>query len=241
MGLAMRDVRRCYRQQQTLQELAEFGSVTANRRLRKYDWFRSFFGDYTHGTIQSLDLVATQPINRWPDLRALEDVEGMRLELANVPENVDQLAELRKLKYLDVKLTTIGASDPQRLTVLTEIPQLWHLWLDGDDFDDTAILHISRDTRLESLAIGSSRITERSVIRLSELKSLTHLTLNESVVQNQDCSALSRLPNLSYLAFIGNNLSSQDEQSVRKLWPDTKIEVGTTGDTGEKFISMRRE
>ena len=240
MGLGVREVHRCYRQQQVLQEFARFGSVATRRQLQEYDWLRSLFGDYTHGTVEYLEVKATRPIDRLPDLRAIADVERMRLELPNIQENFEQLAELAALEDLDITLTSINASDRERLSALTELPQLTGLGLDGNSFDDDCLLRISRRTGIRGLIVFSPNITGKGLASLGELKSLHHLALDDSVMRISD-AGLSQIPHLPSLLFIGNKLTAQDESRVQKLWPDARgVLTGITGDTGENFISVHQ-
>jgi hypothetical protein len=238
MGLGVREVHRCYRQQQVLEELAQYGSVATRRKLQKYDWLRSFFGDYTHGTVEFLELKAARPIDHLPDLRALAEVERVRLELLNIPENFEQLAELAALDDLDVTLTSINAADRERLAAFTELSQLSALGLDGESFDDDCLLRISRQTRMRGLLVLSPNVTAIGLASLQELKSLNHLVLEDKVMQNSD-SALLQLPQVPSLLIIGNKLTPQDEMKIRKLWPEARVESGITGDTGENYIGVR--
>lgn len=241
MGFVAQEVRRCYRQQQAIRELEQLGSVTTNRSRQKYDWFRSFFGAELHGVVTGVDLVTTAPVERLPDLRLLEDITGFGMELANIPENIEQLAELPKLEYLSVKLTSLGGADPSRLVELTSFPELWRLCLAGDEFGDGDIQHISGNTRLESLEIDSSKITDDGLARLSKMSSLVNLTLDESVIKTLDCSVLTRLPKLYRLTFVGKNLAAKDEAKLRSLWPNAKIESGTAWQASEPYITVRME
>jgi hypothetical protein len=242
----MRDVRQSYRQHQTLRELAALGTVHEARKVREYDWLRSFFGDYFAGTVGRVAFKAARPIDRLPDLRALESMELLELELPGVPENFEHLAELHKLEHLSVTLTSLHTDDRERLTALSELPQLWDLALIGDDFDDDAVGQVSRDSSLVVIAIDSSKITEQSLNRLSQLKALQMLKLDESVIQNHDCSVISQFPRLSSVYFIGRSLTAQDEQKARSIWPNAKTTVGTSFFTTispveSKAIGVRRE
>lgn len=241
MGLVAREVRRCYRQQQAIRELEQVGSVTTNRSSQKYDWFRSFFGAELHGVVEGVDLVATEPVVRLPDLRLLENIKFFGMELANIPQNIEQLAELPKLEYLSVKLTSLGGADPKRLGDLTDFPELWRLCLVGDEFDDADIQNISRAARLGSLEIDSSKVTDAGLARISEMISLTNITVDESVLKTLDCSILTRLPKMYKLTFVGKKLAAQDAARLRSLWPNAKIEFGTTRDTWEPYITVRKE
>jgi hypothetical protein len=243
MGLAAREVRRCYRQQQAIRELEQIGAVTMNRSRQKYDWFRSFVGAELHGVVTGVDLVATVPVERLPDLRQLESIRSIGMELVNPPENIGQLAELPKLKYVSVKLTSLAGAEPERLTELTEHPQLWRLHLVGDEFNDAVISHISRDARIEQLSIQSTKITEAALVQISEMDSLTVLHLDECVLKNLDYSVLDRLTNLNWLTFIGKNLTAQDTIKLRSqsLWPNATYDSGTTQDTWEPYISIRKQ
>jgi hypothetical protein len=239
MGLVAQDVRRCYRQQQAMRELEQVGSVMFYRKRQRYDWFRSFFGTELHGIVDSVDLASTKPVDRLPDLGLLESITAVGLELPNLPQNINQLAELPKSEFLSVKLTSLGGADPRRLTELTSLPELWRLNLIGEEFAE-AIRHISTTTRLEYLEIDAAKLTDEDLVRISELSTLISLSFDESVLKTLDCSVLTLLPNLRELTFVGKNLTAQDEAGLQ-LWPNAKIERGTTRDTWEPYISVRME
>jgi hypothetical protein len=239
MGLGVREVHRCYRQQQVLQELAQYGSVSTRRQLQKYDWLRSFFGDFAHGTITYVDIKATQPIDRFPDLRALADVETMHLEIVNVPDNVGELGAPPKLKDLTVKLHAQGDIEWNNVAALSELPQLGFLWLARETSHESTIRAISTQSPVEALRFDSLDITQADLRRLIELRSLTHIALHESALQNPD-SLLLQLSGLRSISFVGNRRSPPNEQRVRGLWPDREIKTGTYADTGENFVSAVR-
>jgi hypothetical protein len=239
MGLGIREVHRCYRQQQVFQEFAQYGSVATWRQLQKYDWLRSFFGDFAHGTITELKIKATRPMGRLPDVRALADVERLDLEILNVPDNVDEIGALPKLKDLTVKLRAQGDVDRQNVTALSELPQLGFLWLGEEASRDSIITAISPRTTIRSLRIDCSSISEASLTRLIGMKSLVHLLLPESALQNPD-SLLLRLSGLPSISFIGNRVSQQDVQRAHSLWPARKILGGSYSDTAEAYVKAVR-
>jgi hypothetical protein len=223
-----RDLRRCSLQQQALEELAQFGQLDIDRDLRKFDWFRSLFGAHFHGAIRNVSLTTNRPMNRLPDLMPLDSVVNFGLHTANIPENIGELADLPKLKYLGVTLTSLGNTDPRRLTALTKLPQLCALGLVGDGFDDDSIRLISPDSKLEALSIISPKVTVEGLSQLAQLKSLSNLTLEETVIQSKDCSVLSQSPRLSHLNFIGNNLAAKDANKAQQIWPAAKVIAGTS-------------
>jgi hypothetical protein len=238
MGLGVREVHRCYRQQQVLHELAQYGSVATRRKLQKYDWLRSFFGDYTHGTIEYLEIKAMRPIDRLPNLRGLADVEEMDFELLNVPDNVAELGMLPKLHNLGVKLRAQSDLKLENVAVLSEVPQLTFLWLAGATGHDSTIAAINPRSPIRVLRLDSARINEPVLERLAEMKSLVRISLHESALENHD-PVLLRLSGAQSIAFFGPQISPQDEQKIRSLWPDREITTGTYADTGEKFVNVR--
>jgi hypothetical protein len=235
LGLSVREVHRCYRQQRALADLAQFGSIATFRSFREYDWLRSFFGEYAHGSITVVRFTATRPIDRLPDLRALADVEEMEVEMLNVPDNVEVLGALPKLEDLTVRLRTNGDIERKNVATLSELPQLGLLWLSGEACRSSTITAISRRSRIEVLRLDSSSITEAALERLTQIQSLAHVSLHESELQKADALLL-RLSSLKSISFFGISLSPQDEQRVGSLWPDREIKAGTYADTGENFV-----
>jgi len=241
IGLVSNDVRRCAHQQQVLQELGQFGALETTRDLRRFDWLRSIFGEHFHGTIRSVRLTATQPLDRLPDLRPLESLERLHLKTPNIPENLDQVSELTKLTSFNVTLTSLDELDRSRLTELTELPQLNSLQLLASDVVDGDILLISTDTRVSGLAINSPKITEKSLSRLSRLKSLSHLTLHAAVLLDKDIDVPSQFPKLRSMHLLGNGLTTKDADKLHALWPDATSFGATTNSSWEIFFPRRRE
>jgi hypothetical protein len=237
-SFGVREIQRCYRQQRALLDLSQLGSVSTRRELQAYDWLRSLFGDNTHGTVSHLNLIVTRPIERLPNLRAFEDLDYMFLELANVPDNVEQLAELSKLSHLTFTLSSIDPNRLDRLTALSEIPQLDFLWLKGDAFGDSSLRHISPKSKIDGIVLNSSKVTREGVAALGDLPSLHFASLNENVLREPD-DALLKLSAPS-VRFVGNQLAARDEERLRRLWPGAKVEFGALSDTGELFIDVVR-
>jgi hypothetical protein len=236
LGLTVRELNSTYRQQRALTELAQFGAVNAFRELKPHDWLRSFFGEYAHGRIHTVRFTATRVIDRLPDLRGLADVREMDLEILNVPEDIEQLAELPKLKYLSVKLQDETGRD--KLRILTDLPQLKFLWLTGDAIDESTVAAIIPRSPI-SLRLDSKSVSEAALTRLAQSNSFTNITLHASQLQKPDETLLG-LSHLRWIGFFGLRLSPQDEQRVRTLWPDAEITTGTYADTGEDFIHAAR-
>jgi hypothetical protein len=100
---------------------------------------------------------------------------------------------------------------------------------------------------VEALAIESPEITAKGLSPLSRLESLTHLTLDQTVIQVPDHTALLQLPKLSFLHVLGNNLTAQDADRLRALWPDAKVEFGgksaftSTNPVWETSLRIERE
>jgi hypothetical protein len=204
--------------------------------LKPHDWLRSFFGEYAHGRIHTVRFTATRVIDRLPDLRGLADVREMDLEILNVPEDIEQLAELPKLKYLSVKLQDETGRD--KLRILTDLPQLKFLWLTGDAIDESTVAAIIPRSPI-SLRLDSKSVSEAALTRLAQSNSFTNITLHASQLQKPDETLLG-LSHLRWIGFFGLRLSPQDEQRVRTLWPDAEITTGTYADTGEDFIHAAR-
>jgi hypothetical protein len=98
---------------------------------------------------------------------------------------------------------------------------------------------ISPRSPIRALRLDSSSVTEAVLARLTEMNSLSQVSLHESELQKPD-SLLLRLSSMRLIRFFGNRISPQDEQRVRSLWPDAKVETGTFADTGENFVTVRR-
>jgi hypothetical protein len=241
IGLVSRDVRRCALQQQVLQELGQFGALETTRDRLKFDWLRSLFGDHFHGTIRSVRLTATQPFDRFPDLRSLDSLQRLGLVMPNIPENMDQVAELTNLAGFSVTLTSLDEMDRSRLTELTQLPQLDSLQLLADDIDDGDVSLISTESRISGLAVSSPKITEKSLHRLRQLKSLTRITLHAAVILDLDIAVFSRFPRLRSMHLLGNGLTAKDADKLRVLWPDAMVFGGPTNQSWEAYLPSQHK
>ena len=243
MGLAVRDVHRCYRQQKTLDELAMLGSVSATRDERKYDWLRSLFGSEFDGSIKRIDVKAETPTGAvLPDLSALNDLTFLNLEGVILgEEEVGNLAAAPKLETLFLDVREIRGDPEKMLGAVSRLSIPWiHLGLAGDSLDDECVSRLSQESSIKSLAIKSSRVTAGVFRELGEMKSLERLWLDGALVRDADFSPLSKAPKLKEAIFLRCNLSQRDENNLLALWPDGNLHTGTGPDGKSKLVQAFR-
>jgi hypothetical protein len=95
--------------------------------------------------------------------------------------------------------------------------------LNGDSFDDESVSSLNRRNLIKRLAINSSRITDRSLRRLSEMQSLEEFEIARASLRDADFSQLSTAPKLKLAVFVACNLSKADESKLLALWPDGNL------------------
>jgi hypothetical protein len=243
MGLVVRDIHRCYRQQETLDPLAELGSLSAVREERRYDWFRSLFGSQFDGIIKRVDVKADSPTGAAvPDLGALNGLTFLNLEGVILgEEDIEKLATAPALETLILDVREIRGDPEKILQAVSRLSIPWiHLGLAGDSLDDECVSRLSQESSIKSLAIKSSRVTAGVFRELGEMKSLERLWLEGALVRDADFSPLAKAPKLKEAIFFRCNLSQRDEKNLLALWPDGNLHTGTGPDGKSKLVQAFR-
>jgi hypothetical protein len=243
MGLVVRDVHRCHRQQQTLDVLARLGTMRADRKERKYDWFRSLLGSQFDGMVYDVRVVSAEPTGApISDLSALDGLRFLNLEGVILgDEDAEHLASLPKLQSLFLHVHAVRGNRRKAFERISELPiPSFHLVLDGDSFDDESISDLRSGSTIKLLTIISSRVTERVFRHLIEMKSLENIWIEGAQVRDADFSVLSKAPKLKEAVFYRCNLSQRDEDQLLKLWPDGNLHTGTGPDGKSKLVQAFR-
>ncbi len=242
LGIAVRDLHRCLRQQETLDRLAAQGSLSVSREERDLDWLRGLFGSNLDGAVESITFRSTSRQGATlPDLSALVDLEWLYLDgIALGAEDIQRFQSLPKLQTLYVSVKSLRDELSATLTPLSEHPELAGLILDGDDFGDEAILQLSDECRIHALRINSALITADSLKHISRLKSLDHLQIEQTPLRDADFSPLAQAPSLRFAMFVGCNLSAADEAELMKLGPDGNVATGNDPVSQSKFVQAFR-
>jgi hypothetical protein len=89
-------------------------------------------------------------------------------------EGAWHLAELRRLKILDIS----GRGFTQEgFRLLSKLPDLEELWIQTDDAGDDAISHVKQMRQLKKLTLYRMPITDAGLLQLAELRQLQELSI----------------------------------------------------------------
>lgn len=238
LGVVVRDLHRCWRQQEAIDQLAAQGSIRVSREERKYDWLRSLFGSNWDGTIHRIDFDSTsREGGTVPDLSALVDLRFLDLEgIALQAGDDNRLAALPKLETLFLTIKSLRDEPSATLTPISKNPVLAGLFLDGDQFDDEKLLHVSVQSGMKHLGVKSARITADSLTHVAKLKALESLWIEGAPLRDADFSPLAKASKFKTAIFYRCNLSQADERRLLSLWPDGNLHTGAVPDGKSRLV-----
>jgi hypothetical protein len=158
-------------------------------------------------------------------------------------ETVKELAAFKKLDYLDLAKTKVGAAG---LEAIAGLP-LKHLILQGCDLTEDALKACGKMTTLERLSLTEAKmkaewlkhiaalpkLTELTLMRvdcddaavkyLTALPSLIDLTLNDTNLGDNGFLELVKLPKLKNLNVDGTKVSKEVYQKAKKDYPKLRL------------------
>lgn len=111
------------------------------------------------------------------------------------------VAHLAKLVNLNNLHINNGKLTDRSLAILSRLPRLQHLSLQGNAFTDEGLRHLRDMTQLRSLwlGLGASRFTDAGLVHLAKLANLEELDLQGSPLTRSGREQLEKLPKLRSL------------------------------------------
>ena len=221
--------------------LAPFRNLTRLKRLslrfksnkRPGSSLRHFSG---MDQLEKLEVLRLEPIES-ADLKSIAGLKNLRqLRLDLSPETGDWAESIRGLKnltILDFRETRATDAD---LEILSKLPKLEALLLDGSEVTDSGLAHIARVESLANLHLTTpdrpSRITDMGLSHLANVKKLEGLWLS---VDNLTETGFGRLSKLPIKSLFLDGLSSQHKALVEVAigWPLRSFGLEGTGVTDD--------
>jgi RNA polymerase sigma factor (sigma-70 family) len=161
-------------------------------------------------------------------LAGLADLEELFVwDAAKVSDaGVRHLAGLSKLRAVHISNGKIG---DDALAIFARIPSLKSLSLQGNNFTDAGLKHVSNMTRLKSLWVGMSTglITDVGVPHLAHLSQLEELDLQHAALTDQGLLQLAELPKLQALYLTGPVFSRDAIEKVRTEHPKLRLDISS--------------
>lgn len=127
--------------------------------------------------------------------------------------------------YLSANLINASSLD-SAIDLLSKVKEQL-VWLKAGDqpVTDNHLIKIGVLTKLTRINLDHSQITDTGLANLKSLTSLIYLNLNNTKISAAGISNLSSLK-LQSLYLYGTNIKAEEVASVKKVLPDTNIEIG---------------
>jgi hypothetical protein len=158
----------------------------------------------------------------------LKHLERLHIwDASNVSDaGIEQLKNLRRLKYLHVSNSQITDT---AIKHLASLKQLEGLSLQGNRFSDKGLEHVRDLTNLNSLVIdlGEIHVTDDGLVHLRGLKKLERLGLQQSLVTDHGLKHLSVLTNLKDLWLDGTSVTATGVEELKRSLPKLAIDPST--------------
>ena len=150
------------------------------------------------------------------DQTALNELQKMGVVIIPVAANSN---------YLSANLINASSLD-SAIELLSKVKEQL-VWLKAGDqpVTDNHLIKIGVLTKLTKLSLDHAQITDTGLANLKSLTSLIYLNLNNTKISVAGISNLSSLK-LQSIYLYGTNIKAEEVASVKKVLPDTNIEIG---------------
>ncbi len=157
-------------------------------------------------------------VGRLPELKSLWIWNASELS----DQGTAELAGLRQLETLHINDSQVGDAT---LAVLSRLPRVQNLQLQGNDFTDQGLKQIAGMTRLRSLWIGNGtgRITDAGLRSLRGLVNLQELELQNCPITDQGLRHLSGLNKLRELYVNGTQTTDDGRAQLEAAIPGLTV------------------
>jgi hypothetical protein len=163
-------------------------------------------------------------------LIALENLEALDLVLTSVTDKgVARLSTLKKLREL--RICHCSNVTDKGITTLGKLANLELLWIkENPKVTGTGLTGLRELTKLRSLDLDWSRITDEGVKALGGHPSLESLALNGCPITDQSLSYLPKIPKLRDVAFASTGVTDAGVRAFRERHPSIGVYDGGTPD-----------
>ena len=161
-------------------------------------------------------------VGRVSNLRKLFILSGTSVTDAGVAH----LAGCRRLEYL---LLTESKIEDEGLRVLSELPRLEELSLQGNYCTDVGLAHVGQMRQLKSLWVGQTGfrnrfITDAGAAHLAKLPRLEELELQNTSVTDAGITHMAKLKTLKGLYLSGSKVSAEGVSRLKAALPGCSID-----------------
>ncbi|MEZ5943017.1 MAG: leucine-rich repeat domain-containing protein [Planctomycetaceae bacterium] len=128
-----------------------------------------------------------------------------------------------------VELNLRGVTfDPGNTRIVAELKRLRVLNLSNTNVSDADLKPLNSLPRLEKLSLTGTKITDAGAMHIAQMKSLTHLDLCDTAITDKAFSQLAALPVLQHLDLARTKLTDESAESFKELTSLTSIKLTET-------------
>lgn len=132
--------------------------------------------------------------------------------------------DLKRLRILDLRLTSISDAGVARLRNLTSLQTLN---LFRTQLGDKGLAHLRKLTRLETLLIGGTKVTDAGLIHLKPFTKLRKLSLFQTQVSDEGIAQLKLMSSLEVLLIGGSKITAAGAEALQKALPGVRFNENT--------------
>lgn len=148
---------------------------------------------------------------------------------------VSYLRDLRGLKSVDLS-ECVGISDAE-VDVITQLPKLTFLALDGCRVSDASLKSIARLSQMSSLDLSDLNISDQGIRELESMKQLATLSLCDTFVTDKSIEVIAKLHTIRNLMLDGTLISDKCMQLLAGM---PNLEVLTLSRTSISDVGLGR-
>ena len=136
--------------------------------------------------------------------------------------------DLKSGRVSEVNLNGNEKVTDETLGLVSSFSALTDLSLESTKVGDRGVARLAELRRLEWLNLYRTKVTDAALKTLSGIPSLTHLPLGETAVTDKGIAWLAKLPDLQYLGLRGNRISDAAMEDLVTLKSLTGLHLGGT-------------
>jgi Leucine-rich repeat (LRR) protein len=152
------------------------------------------------------------------------DLHGTQVTDAELKFLANSGNALRRLRYLDLRLTHIGDDGAVQLRGLTSLETLN---LFRTQVGDRGLAYLKRLTKLQTLLIGGTKVSDAGLANLKSMKELKKLSLFQTQVTDAGIPHLKVLTKLEQLLISGTQISEAGARELAKALPGLRFDEST--------------
>jgi Leucine-rich repeat (LRR) protein len=164
-----------------------------------------------------LDLFYRQLKTFPADILKLQNLQHLTLRTCPIGTVPDDIATLRRLTRLDLGNSSLTSLNP----AITMLPRLERLWLNDNSLTNLPS-HFERLAQLQYLNLDRNQLTHLPE-GIGQLRSLRWLRVNDNQLTRLPSDLNGLAQNLEILYLVGNPLSMEERDRIRKTLPKCKV------------------